>query len=326
MPTQFGPTIRSRCGFAASSIACCSAAPLAAPAPRIRRKSPPRPSCRAARVRRSVAGTSAAGLAITARSGADRQRGDRAVRGHVEDPVVVRIHRKDRPREAGAEQIFEQLAAHRRRPVACADQRNRAGLQCKIEIADRHETATLRERRRMASLALHARVHRLHASVLQRTPAVPMSQDAERDDRNRPRRTREHRTTQDQLLPLLLDVQRRLGHVPQAPHRQSSRSTSICRAPTCTALRRFYHDLRDAPRAATWCRSARRKRARRSAAARSPRTRKRRLGVAHGNDAGRRARHARSRRIASAIARCGPTVRIGDDDSRSRRRRNGSMR
>ena len=144
MPTQFGPMIRSRCGFAASSIGCCNAAPTGGAS-----SAKPAEITTAALVPRRPswsinAGTVGGGLAITARSGAI---GSSAIDRNATRPridVAVRIDRQDRSVETAVEEIFEQLATDRRRALGRADQCDRARLQGEVEIADRHTTTLTR--------------------------------------------------------------------------------------------------------------------------------------------------------------------------------------
>ena len=137
-PRQFGPTMRRRCGLAASSMRCCSSLPA-------RRSASPNPAetTTAARQPRAPSSAIRLGHRVGRRRehreiGRDRQLGDRAVVEGRADRLLVRVHGQDRPAKSGLEQVARQHRADRARPVARADQRDRLRLEQRVEVADGH--------------------------------------------------------------------------------------------------------------------------------------------------------------------------------------------
>ena len=118
-------------------------------------------------------------------------------------------------------------------------------------------------------------------------------------------------TTQDQLLPLLLDVQRRLGHVPKAAIDPIAKHFNLSRADV-HGVATFYHDLRAAPLGRHVVQICQAEACQAVGCRELAEHAQRRLGIAMGATTPD-ARVTIEAAYCFGNCACGPTVRIGDD-------------
>jgi formate dehydrogenase subunit gamma len=118
-------------------------------------------------------------------------------------------------------------------------------------------------------------------------------------------------TTQDRLLPLLLDVQRRLGHVPKPAIDAVAKHFNLSRADV-HGVATFYHDLREAPLGRHVVQICQAEACQAVGCRELAQHAQRRLGVAMGATTPD-ARVTIEAAYCFGNCACGPTVRIGDD-------------
>ena len=99
-----------------------------------------------------------------------------------------------------------------------------------------------------AARSLHAETHGWAPRFFDRSIFdKPMSHDTEREIEIVREELAVTAPSQDLLLPLLLDIQRRLGHVPKSSIAVIAEHFNLSRADV-HGVASFYHDLRDVPR------------------------------------------------------------------------------
>ena len=141
--------------------------------------------------------------------------------------------------------------------------------------------------------------------------AAPMNPDTEREAEVVRDALSASATTQDQLLPLLLDVQRRIGYVPKTAIDAIAKHFNLSRADV-HGVATFYRDLREAPLGRHVVQICQAEACQAVGCRELAGHAQRRLGVAMGattQDSGITIEAA----YCFGNCACGPTVRIGDD-------------